>query len=75
MIFQTVLICHPVEQSSFEANIKLSTLATLQTVTLDGGEFRSLAGEFNGLRQVPEEMWDMMEKMIRGSNKKEKSKL
>ena len=42
-------------------------------MTLDGGEFRSLAGEFNGLRQVPEEMWDMMEKMIRGSNKKEKS--
>merc|ERR1719507_2037855 len=49
-----------------------------ETVTLDGGEFRSLAGEFNGLRQIPEEMWDTMEQMIRGSNKKEisdKSKL
>ena len=48
---------------------------TKQTVTLDGGEFRSLAGEFNGLRQIPEEMWDMMEKMIRDSNKKQKSKI
>ena len=41
-------------------------------MTLDGGEFRSLAGEFNGLRQIPEEMWDTMEQMIRGTNKKSK---
>ena len=46
-----------------------------QTVTFDGGEFRSLAGEFNGVRQVPEEMWDAMEKMIRDTNKKQKSKM
>ena len=38
----------------------------------DGGEFRSLAGEFNQLKNVPEEMWDAMEQMIRGSNKKSK---
>lgn len=44
-----------------------------ETVTLDGGEFRSLAGEFNGLRKVPQEMWDMMEKVIRETNKKSKS--
>ena len=43
-----------------------------QTITLDGGEFRSLAGEFNKLRMVPPEMWDMMEKMIRSTNKKSK---
>ena len=45
-----------------------------ETVTLDGGEFRSLAGEFNKLREVPKEMWDMMEQMIRSSNKKQKTK-
>merc|ERR1712186_133779 len=41
-----------------------------ETVTLDGGEFRSMAGEFNKLREIPQEMWDMMEKMIRSTNKK-----
>ena len=43
-----------------------------QTVTLDGGEFRSLAGEFNKLREVPKEAWDMLEQMIRSTNKKSK---
>ena len=47
-------------------------LNSFQTITLDGGEFRSLAGEFNKLRMVPPEMWDMMEKMIRSTNKKSK---
>ena len=47
-------------------------LIYFQTITLDGGEFRSLAGEFNKLRMVPPEMWDMMEKMIRSTNKKSK---
>lgn len=46
-----------------------------ETVTLDGGEFRSLAGEFNQLRKVSNDQWDMMEQIIRGSNKKDKSKL
>jgi len=31
----------------------------------DGGEYPSLAGEFNQLREVTNEQWDMMEKMIR----------
>ena len=44
-----------------------------ESVTFDGGEFRSLAGEFSRLREVPKEMWDMMEQMIRSSNKKSKS--
>jgi len=43
-----------------------------ESVTFDGGEFRSLAGEFNQLKKVPEEMWDAMEQMIRSSNKKSK---
>jgi len=43
-----------------------------ESITFDGGEFRSLAGEFNQLKKVPEEMWDAMEQMIRSSNKKSK---
>ncbi|CAN0280366.1 unnamed protein product [Lampetra fluviatilis] len=34
-------------------------------VRLDGGEYVSMAGEFNGLKQVSKEQWDMMETMIR----------
>ena len=37
----------------------------VQTVTLDGGEFRSLAGEFSKLRIITEEQWDFMEQLIR----------
>jgi len=44
-----------------------------ETVTLDGGEFRNLAGEFNKLRKITPEQWDMMEMIIRGKNKKSKS--
>jgi len=49
-----------------------SSWINAETVTLDGGEFRSLAGEFNKLRQVTPEQWDMMEAMIRSTNKKSK---
>ena len=41
-----------------------------QIVTLDGGETVLNAGEFNQLRQVTSQEWDMMEAMIRGVNKK-----
>jgi len=41
-----------------------------ETVTLDGGEFRNLAGEFNKLRKITPDQWDMMEEIIRGKNKK-----
>lgn len=51
-----------------------SSWMNAETVTFDGGEFRSLAGEFSKLREVPKEMWDMMEQMIRSSNKKQKNK-
>ena len=47
-------------------------LSFLQTIVFDGGEFRSLAGEFNKLRVVTPEMWDGLEKMIRSTNKKQK---
>lgn len=43
-----------------------------ETVTLDGGEFRSLAGEFSKLRIITEEQWDLLEQIIRNKNKKSK---
>eukprot|EP00112_Aurelia_sp_Birch-Aquarium-sp1_P022567 Seg640.3 transcript_id=Seg640.3/GoldUCD/mRNA.D3Y31 product="2 4-dienoyl-CoA reductase mitochondrial" protein_id=Seg640.3/GoldUCD/D3Y31 len=48
-----------------------STWMNGEVVYFDGGEFRALSGEFSALLQVPEEQWDMLEKMI----KKGKSKL
>jgi len=43
-----------------------------ETVTLDGGEFRALAGEFNKLTKITSEQWDIMENIIRSTNKKSK---
>ncbi|WP_224484467.1 SDR family oxidoreductase [Robertkochia aurantiaca] len=40
-----------------------------EVITIDGGEWLKGAGQFNLLEQVPEQMWDMLEAMIR-SNKK-----
>ena len=36
-----------------------------EVITIDGGEWLKGAGQFNLLEQVPEEMWDMLEAMIR----------
>jgi 2,4-dienoyl-CoA reductase len=41
-----------------------------EIVTLDGGEKVGLSGEFNALSAVSQEQWDMMESMIRKTNKK-----
>ncbi len=40
-----------------------------EVVTIDGGEWLYNAGEFTGLEAVPEEMWDIIEKQVRGRNK------
>ncbi len=37
-----------------------------EVVTIDGGEWLQGAGEFNMLEQIPAEMWDMLEAMIKG---------
>ncbi|XP_066479486.1 2,4-dienoyl-CoA reductase [(3E)-enoyl-CoA-producing], mitochondrial [Tiliqua scincoides] len=34
-------------------------------IRMDGGEYASMAGEFNELRKVTNEQWNMMEQMIR----------
>jgi NAD(P)-dependent dehydrogenase (short-subunit alcohol dehydrogenase family) len=36
-----------------------------EVVTIDGGEWLLGAGEFNMLEQVPKDMWDMLEAMIK----------
>ena len=41
-----------------------------ETVTLDGGEFRQLAGEFNKLQKITPEQWDFMEQIIRSTKDK-----
>ena len=44
-----------------------------EVVTIDGGEWLQGAGEFNMLEQLPQEMWDALEAMIKQqrNNKKE----
>jgi NAD(P)-dependent dehydrogenase (short-subunit alcohol dehydrogenase family) len=38
-----------------------------EVITIDGGEWLKGAGEFNHLEAIPNEMWDMIEKMVRGA--------
>jgi NAD(P)-dependent dehydrogenase (short-subunit alcohol dehydrogenase family) len=42
-----------------------------EVVTIDGGEWLYGGGEFNYLDQVPQEMWDTIEQMVRGKKEKE----
>ena len=37
-----------------------------EVVTIDGGEWLNGAGQFNILQAIPNEMWDEIEKMVRG---------
>ncbi len=41
-----------------------------EVVTIDGGEWLQGAGEFNMLEQVPQEMWDILETMIKQQKNK-----
>lgn len=40
-----------------------------EVITLDGGEWLKGAGQFNLLEEIPEQMWDMLEAMIRAKKK------
>ncbi|MBN2638187.1 MAG: SDR family oxidoreductase [Bacteroidales bacterium] len=42
-----------------------------EVITIDGGEWLQGAGEFNMLEEIPSQLWDMLEVMIRSKNKKE----
>lgn len=42
-----------------------SSFVNGEVVTIDGGEWLQGAGEFNMLEEVPQEMWDMLENMIK----------
>lgn len=41
-----------------------------EVITIDGGEWIKGAGQFNQLEEVPQEMWDMLEAMIRSKKNK-----
>lgn len=41
-----------------------------EVITIDGGEWLKGAGQFNLLEQIPEEMWDMLEMMIKAKKNK-----
>lgn len=47
-----------------------SSFVNGEVVTIDGGEWLQGAGEFNMLEKIPQEMWDMLEAMIKSKNKK-----
>jgi hypothetical protein len=72
-----LLICFLVEFSNIaihQNHFHIMFVAPFQTVVLDGGELPYSAGEFNHLSQMTNEQWDMMEKVIRESNTKQKKK-
>ncbi|MDN6279427.1 MAG: SDR family oxidoreductase [Psychroflexus sp.] len=41
-----------------------------EVITIDGGEWLKGAGQFNLLEQIPTEMWDMLEEMIKAKKSK-----
>lgn len=41
-----------------------------EVITIDGGEWLKGAGQFNLLEAIPEEMWDMLEAMIKSKKNK-----
>lgn len=41
-----------------------------EVITIDGGEWLKGAGQFNILEEIPEEMWDLLESMIRSKKSK-----
>ena len=49
---------------------EFSSYVNGEVITIDGGEWLQGAGEFNMLREIPEEMWDMLEMMIRSKKGK-----
>lgn len=40
-----------------------------EVVTIDGGEWLEGAGQFNKLQQIPEELWDQLEAMVKARKK------
>ncbi len=41
-----------------------------EVITIDGGEWLKGAGQMNMLEDIPQEMWDMLEQMIRSKKRK-----
>jgi len=49
---------------------EFSAFVNGEVITIDGGEWLQGAGEFNMLEQIPQEMWDQLEAMIRSKKNK-----
>ena len=60
----TFVICHSIKQIIFFV-IVTSDFCYLQVVRFDGGEYVSRAGEFNDLKTIKKEQWDVLEQMVR----------
>ncbi|WP_031429220.1 SDR family oxidoreductase [Flavimarina sp. Hel_I_48] len=43
-----------------------------EVVTIDGGEWLEGAGQFNILQDIPEELWDQLEEMIKGKKNRDR---
>ncbi|XP_023933675.1 2,4-dienoyl-CoA reductase, mitochondrial isoform X2 [Lingula anatina] len=57
-----------IEEHANLASYVVSDFASWLTgsvIRFDGGEFPSLAGEFNSMDMIPPEQWDMLEQLIR----------
>jgi enoyl-[acyl-carrier-protein] reductase (NADH) len=47
-----------------------STYINGEVIVIDGGEWLQGAGQFNILEKIPQEMWDMLEVMIKNKGSK-----
>lgn len=47
-----------------------SSYVTGEVITIDGGEWLKGAGQFNMLEEIPQQLWDQLEAMIRANKKK-----
>ncbi|XP_033831197.1 2,4-dienoyl-CoA reductase, mitochondrial [Periophthalmus magnuspinnatus] len=56
---------HEIKNLALYMSSHYATWMSGAVVRLDGGEYLSMAGEFNDLRRVSSEEWDMIEAMIR----------
>ncbi|KAJ0055175.1 hypothetical protein NL108_011467 [Boleophthalmus pectinirostris] len=56
---------HEIKNLALYMSSSYATWMSGAVVRLDGGEYVSIAGEFNDLRKVSSELWDMIEAMIR----------
>ena len=73
VIFPTLSVCGLGEPFSNLAAFLISDFSSYingEVITIDGGEWLKGAGQFNLLEDIPSEMWDMLEMMIKAKKNK-----